>query len=136
MKNRKHLEELFDCNALTIKGKIVLKGGSEVFENWRRLASWQGYELTTEEFLENLKWVCEDPLTDGRLTREIGLTKSGIVKLKRLYSQGFCIFYRIDNKELWSGDTFKTPCINSVYADKDGMYPTQLKIGLSARDRV
>ncbi len=129
-------------NAFTAKEKIVLKGDSEVFKNWQKLASWQGYKLTAEEFLENLKWVCEDPFDEvGRLTREIGLTKSGIVKLKRIHSNGLCIFCKITEianglHKNWFGDTFKTPCDNPNFADKDGMYSTQLKIGLSARDRV
>lgn len=40
-----------------IKKKLVLNGQSRIFNNWSEHST-----ITTEEFLENLEWVCNDPM--------------------------------------------------------------------------
>lgn len=56
-------------NNIDIKIKLVESGKSEVFAKWQELGL-----ITKEEFIDNLKWVCEDPLDEkGKLTREIAL---------------------------------------------------------------
>ena len=56
------------------KEKTVKAGESKIFSDWKRLVP----TLTEDEFLVNLRWVCEDMCENGdgtgRLTREIGLT--------------------------------------------------------------
>ena len=119
-----------------IKKKIVMNGGSRIFKNWNQLVP----NLTEEMFIDALKWVCEDPKDEkGRLTREIGLTKNGIVKLKRSYDQGgMCAFYYQKGKlwHLWYGSSFKVPCDKPAFADENGMTTVMKNISLSARDSV
>lgn len=135
-------------NNFETKKNIVKNGNSKVFADWKKIVS----TLTKEEFLTNLQWVCEDPSTkedgSGLLTREIGLTKSGIVKLDRKYSDDFtlCTFYDRETGKFWNGDTFKVPCTEEYVKNSDevikmglddcGFIMLNYKISLSAKDRV
>lgn len=77
------------------KKKIVEEGKSTVFENWSKNA-----KISKKEFLEELEWLCADPKNErGQLTRELGCTPTGMVRLKRIYSKtgSFLGFYRLDN---------------------------------------
>ncbi len=86
-----------------IKEKIVRNGGSEVFQNWHSKG------VSMEQFLEGLKWVCEDPekdFGDGimRLTRELGCKPNGeLVKLRRVCDKNgnFYGFYEIKTNWIW-----------------------------------
>ena len=49
------------------KARIVRDGKSRVFQSWHDNA-----DVTMEAFLDGLRWLCDDPMTDGRLTRELG----------------------------------------------------------------
>lgn len=100
------------------KKKIVLAGESRIFNNWKEHST-----ITREEFLEALEWVCSDPLKeDGRMTREIGLTPTRIIKLHRCYGvDGICTFYcdwKFQNGKsygrLWNGEFFEKPCKNCL----------------------
>lgn len=126
------------------KAQMVKAGGSKIFKQWSELVP----ELTEEDFITALEWVCDDPRGGeerGKLTREIGLTKSGIVKLTRTGSW-VTSFYRLDTKELWAGETFKAPCEKHTkdparakqmgLVDEDGMIELHAQISLSAEDRV
>lgn len=125
-----------------IKEKIVRKGESKIFANWKELVP----ALTEDEFLENLRWVCDDPCENGdgtgRLTREIGLTKDGIVHLWR--ANGLITVFRRKDGSLWSGDVFTVPFTEKFIKNADkhkkqyGCETIDIlyKIGLSARDRV
>lgn len=65
-------------NNIDIKIKLVELGTSEVFAKWQELGL-----ITKEEFIEALKWVCEDPLDEkGKLTREIALEISNDMQEK------------------------------------------------------
>lgn len=65
-------------NNIDIKIKLVELGKSEVFAKWQELGL-----ITKEEFIEALKWVCEDPLDEkGKLTREIALEISNDMQEK------------------------------------------------------
>lgn len=134
-------------NDFDIKKNLVVDGKSEIFSSWQEVVT----TLTAEEFLENLKWVCDDPCENGDgtgiLTREIGLTNSGIVRINRVYDKGITIMYRLDNGRVWEGDFFKVPCIEKFvknadkvkrmgYADSDGMISIRFKPSISARDRI
>lgn len=132
MKN--HYDE--NTNNFVIKERLVKSNRSKILSNWQQLCSWNGYDLSMEEFLENLKWVCEDPMDEyGGLTREIGLTKNGIVKIKRVRDKGLCLMYRLDNNMNWWGDCFRTPCDKNAFAP-DGWWSSNYKISISARDRI
>lgn len=50
-----------------IKEKIVKAGNSRVFNSWHENAG-----ISMEDFLNGLRWLCDDPMTDGHLTRELG----------------------------------------------------------------
>lgn len=66
-----------------VKEKIVKSGNSEIFKYWHERG------VSEEDFLNGLKWVCDDPLyEDGKLTRELGCERDGkLVKLKRIYDR-------------------------------------------------
>lgn len=121
----------YENNCFEIKEKLIFSGRSRVFKSWQQLVP----TLTEEAFAEAVKWVCSDPAKEGeKLTREIGLTRSGIVRLKRVYS--YLTEIRYEDGRLWTGDFFRVPCSDRRYADKDGMAEVNLKLQLSARDQV
>lgn len=126
-----------------IAAKIINNGESKIFNSWKEIAP----NLNEDEFLENLKWVYEDPFDENeRLTRGIGLLSNGhIVHLKRIYTQGICCFYRNDNNELWMGDIFRVPCTEKFFTNpekgkdflgRDGKVSVNYKLSLSARDEI
>lgn len=135
MMNTRVMEIANDMNNFETKKKIVLAGNSKVFRNWSAHSN-----ITKEDFINALEWLCADPLdTKGRMTREIGLTPNGIVKLTRWYGyNNLCSFYH--NEEVWSGAIFKRPCKN----DREKMFSLdggktveeRHKISLSCKDRV
>jgi hypothetical protein len=132
-------------NNFEVKRKLVIEGKSKIFNDWKELSP----NLTVEEFLLNLAWVCEDPCENGdgtgRLTREMGLTKEGIVHINRINGE-ITTMYRADNGRLWSGDNFRVKCtekfvknadkVKADFADADGMIVFNYKISLSAKDKV
>lgn len=88
-------------NGYEMKEKQVKRGGSKVFENWKTKG------VTTEDFLNGLKWVCEDPGEDftvgKRMTRELACTENGkLVRLKRANDNMGCFlgFYDIETDML------------------------------------
>lgn len=97
------------------KKKVVMNDKSEVYQNWKQLVP----SLTKEEFLENLKWVCEDPGDPDRAhTREIGLERNGIVKLERVrvyVNPDMYLLRTLQRAPLgqrewwWNGDIFRVP---------------------------
>lgn len=93
-----------------IKEKIVKAGNSEIFNKWHE------YGVSEEDFLNGLKWLCEDPLIGrGRLTRELGCTPDGkLVKLKRVLIKGQ---------------------LTAFYEEETG-YHWDYNVSISARDRV
>ena len=124
---------------LEVCRKILGDGKSKVFEDWKKLLSWQGYDLSETEFLDAIKWLCDDPRNgdknDRKLTREIGLEKDGIARLQRVYDpDDLCAFYK--DKFLWSGSCFRVPCNNPNFAGKDGMCVIRLELCLSMMDRI
>lgn len=124
-----------------VKKKLVLNGQSRIFNNWSEHST-----ITTEEFLENLEWVCDDPmqkveLKDGhtieRMTREIGLTPTGIVRLQRVNDAhgDFVGFYRQDGR-LWGGEIFERPCTEAEEPFYGNTTEELHKISISCRDRI
>lgn len=83
----------------------IFNTNSKIFRSWQKHST-----ITEAEFVEALGWLHNDPRDErGRMTREIGLTPAGILRLSRAYTeQGLCYFYH-DGK-LWSGEHFSTPC--------------------------
>lgn len=67
-----------------IKKKIVLEGGSSVFDNWNKCGL-----ISKAEFIEALKWLCDDPedAPGGGMTREIGLEVTPDMETK-LFMEG------------------------------------------------
>ena len=84
---------------------FIFNPNSQIFQNWKSHST-----ITEEEFVSALKWLHGDPRDEqGRMTREIGLSPTGILRLTRAYTdQGLCYFY--NNGELWNGEHFTTPC--------------------------
>ena len=120
---------------LEIKLNLIMSGKSRILENWRQLVP----SITPEAFADAVRWLCADERDDhGRLTREVGLTRDGLVYINRVYDRGtgLCSMYRGDNGRLWTGDGFRVPCDNPLYADPDGMMWTHQKISISADDRI
>lgn len=119
-------------NNYEAKEKIVNAGESKILKNWMEHST-----ITAQDFLTALEWVCNDPLDDkGRMTREIGLTPTGIVKLDRVYNaSGVCGFYH--NGKLWDGEWFERPASNNKESQFYGATLTERhKISLSCKDRV
>lgn len=88
-------------NNFEIKKKIVEKGDSRTFQNWH---TYQG--ISQEEFINELEWLCKDPLNDrNQLTRELGCKDSKLHRLKRAYYDdgSFAGFYHEDTGMLWHG---------------------------------
>ena len=84
---------------------FIFNPNSQIFQNWKDHST-----ITEEEFVAALSWLHDDPRDEqGRMTREIGLSPTGILRLTRAYTdQGLCYFY--NNGELWNGEHFTTPC--------------------------
>ncbi len=121
-------------NDFEIKAKIVGAGNSKVFKEWSKHSN-----ITKEDFIAALRWLCADSMNEeGKITREIGLSPSGIVKLTRCYGKdGLCSFYK-DGK-LWDGELFgRIPKDEkeSRFSDENGMIFEMHKICLSCKDRV
>ena len=95
---------------------------SKIFQNWKEHST-----ITEEEFVSALKWLHDDPRDErGRMTREIGLTPTGILSLTRTYTNdGRC--YSYDNGELWNGEHFTTDGENLVTFHKITLSPEDLK---------
>lgn len=107
----------------SLKEKIVKRGESKTFDNWKKFAN-----ITEFDFLEGLKWLCDDPLTeDGKLTRQLGchIGTHRVVKLKRVYGpECLCSFYEVETGKLWGGS---------------GMLPNGMaagRISISMQDRI
>ena len=91
---------LYSKNLYETKKKQIESGKSEIFNNWHDSTG-----LTMKNFLEGLKWLEADPLTDtGLLTRELGCRKNGdLVKIKRCYSADCMVaFYEEESGFLWN----------------------------------
>ena len=84
---------------------FIFNSNSKIFRSWQEHST-----ITETEFVEALDWLHNDPRDEkGRMTREIGLTPTGILRLTRTYTNdGRCYFYH--NGKLWSGEHFTTPC--------------------------
>ena len=110
----------------------IFNSNSKIFRSWQEHST-----ITEEEFVSALKWLHGDPRDErGRMTREIGLTPTGILRLTRAYTDnGLCYFY--NNGELWNGEHFTTPCRNErekrFSADGENLV-TFHKISLSPED--
>lgn len=57
------------ARTLEAKKKAVEEGKSRIFANWQKFAG-----ITKEEFIDALEWLHDDPMPDGKLTRELGCT--------------------------------------------------------------
>lgn len=134
MNERIEREEFFARNAFLAKKKTVLSGKSKIFKNWAAHST-----ITEKDFIEALDWLCDDALDEkGRMTREIGLTPTGIVKLHRIYDDlGFCSLFL--GEERWTGAYFKTPCTTEkerLFSMDGENIEAKYNISLSCRDRV
>ena len=95
---------------------------SKIFQNWKEHSA-----ITEEEFVEALGWLRDDSYDNqGRMTREIGLTPTGILRLTRAYTdQGLCYFCH--DGELWNGEHFTTDGENLGTFHKITLSPEDLK---------
>ena len=120
---------------LEIKLNLIMNGKSRILENWRQLVP----SITAQDFADAVRWLCGDERDErGRLTREVGLTRDGLVYINRVHDRGtgLCTMYRGDNGRIWTGDGFRIPCDNPIFSDPDGMTWEHLKISISADDRI
>ena len=53
---------LYSLNNYEIKEKIVKAGNSKIFKNWKENVP----EISEKDFLEALRWVCEDPRNEKK----------------------------------------------------------------------
>lgn len=133
-------------NGFETKKRLILEDKSEVFKNWAEHSN-----ITKDDFISSLEWVCDDPLDEmGRMTREVGLTPEGIIKLNRTYTttnidaygqpvDWLVAFYRQDTKELWGGEMFTRKPTNEhekMFVNDDGLIEEMHKISLNCKDRI
>ena len=121
-------ELVIDNNGYNRKAKLVREGRSKTFALWKFVFPF----ISEDEFIENLKWVCEDEKKD-KASRGMALTPDGIAKLSYDYS-GKAHF--ADTKEEWTGARFRIPCFDDRYADFDGTILQRFKLDLSSKDNV
>lgn len=126
--------ELENKHNFAIKKKLVEEGHSKVFKEWSKYST-----ITKEDFIKALEWVCNDPLTaDGKVTREIGLTPTNIVKLTRVYNDlGLSSLYK--DGEWWNGETFTKPCENErekLFSYDGRNIEGTYKVSISCRERI
>ena len=111
---------------------FIFNTNSKIIQNWCEHST-----ITEDEFVAALGWLHDDPRDEqGRMTREIGLSPTGILRLTRAYTDnGLCYFYH--GGEIWSGEHFSTPCRNekekAFSADGENL-KTFHKITLSPED--
>lgn len=80
----------------------VLSGNSKVFDEWQKRGN-----ISAEEFLEAVEWVCEDPLDDhGYMTREIGLEPTLDAMTKYFIETGGGL-EKFAAKSQWNPDNLK-----------------------------
>ena len=101
---------------------FIFNTNSKIFKNWCEHST-----ITEDEFVEALGWLHDDPRDEqGRMTREIGLTPTGILRLTRAYTDnGLCYFYY--DGELWNGEHFTTDGENLKTFHKITLSPEDLK---------
>ena len=120
-----------DNNGYKNKAKLVKDGYSRTFEVWQLVLP----TLSKDEFIENLKWVCEDDQKD-KASRGMALTPDGIAKLYYEYTDNGCKAHFTATKEEWTGARFRIPCFDDRYADFDGTILQRFKLDLSSKDNV
>jgi hypothetical protein len=123
-------------NGFDYKKKLIENDMSKVLKEWQKYSS-----ITKEDFLQAVEWVCRDTFDEfNRETRKIGLESDRIVKLGvRHYFDGPTIFYDIESGLTWGGAVFKFPAKTEkekIFADNDGMFISNRKVCLSARDKI
>ena len=88
--------------------KHVEDGNSRIFENWRRHAG-----ITAEDFIREVEWLKDDPdykVYGPSMTRELGCTKKGMVRLRRVRSKCCGVaFYSEATGLLWHGGPSLSP---------------------------
>ena len=117
-------------NNFEIKKRIVEEGNSKVFKEWASRAG-----ITEEEFIEGIRWLCEDPCNGGaagnRITRGLGCVakericdlpendplyerpnrvkiKTGLHRLRYTYNDyGFCDILDEETGDLWMHSPIK-----------------------------
>ena len=101
---------------------FIFNTNSKIFRSWQEHST-----ITETEFVEALSWLHDDPRDEkGRMTREIGLSPTEILKLTRTYTNdGRCYFYH--DGELWNGEHFTTDGENLKTFHKISLSPEDLK---------
>ena len=110
------------------KAQLVREGRSRTFETWKFVQP----SITKDEFIDNLKWVCEDEQKD-KASRGMALTPDGIAKLS--YDNNGKA-HMTDTKEEWTRARFRIPCFDDRYADFDGTILQRFKLDLSSKDQI
>ena len=134
MKKQHQIDREHNFN-VDIKVKLIDAGKSKIFDNWKAHSN-----ITREQFIEGVKWLCADTLDEkGRLTRELGLSPNGLIRLKRVYDNYDMVSFYVLSEDtslclLWNGELFETDC--PQYISPTGKISVTQKISLSAVDRV
>lgn len=66
------------------KKRLVQEGKSQIFKNWASHSS-----ITAEEFLENLEWVCDDPMQKFKFMSGYGALKNQVACLSAINVETF-----------------------------------------------
>lgn len=66
------------------KKRLVQEGKSQIFKNWADHSS-----ITAEEFLENLEWVCDDPMQKFKFMSDYGALKNWVACLSTINVETF-----------------------------------------------
>ena len=117
-----------DNNGYNSKAKLVREGRSKTFALWKFVFPF----ISEDEFIENLKWVCDDEQKD-KASRGMALTPDGIAKIS--YDNNGKA-HMTDTKEEWTGARFRIPCFDDRYADFDGTILQRFKLDLSSKDQI
>ena len=120
-----------DNNGYYEKAQLVKEGKSRIFAVWQSIM----LSISRDEFISNLKWVCEDEQKD-KASRGMALTPDGIAKLTYDHSGSVCKAHMTETKEEWKGARFRIPCFDDRYADFDGTILQRFKLDLSSKDNV
>ena len=103
------------------------------------LKDWQKHSTITEkDFFSLMEWLTEDPMDqNGKLTRAVGLTRTGGVKLHYVYTGSELRALYGEDRRLFTGSTFYFEPRNeheALFAGSDGMIHQNQKIAVNLFD--
>lgn len=117
-----------------IAEKIVKAGNSQVFDYWNKFG-----QVTQEEFMEAVKWLCDDPMPNGQITREVELEGVGYMDYDRVirFPSGKPRLVKLDRERV-IGKEFALDQVIYTRHDEKGKFKRRVfpQISLNCRDRI